>query len=248
MHDYWRERYRMLAKQDIPDWQKANWWYEYIIYSQLEFLENSFRNLPENKKICIADVGCGPGTFALHFSQKGHTVLGFDLTFDYLAQIKKKDQPDNLLLINADATLLPIRKGALDAAIYFGVMQTTEKPELHFKQLSEALKPGGILVMTTLRRHSIWELPFWPVYMLSLQDYFPNVKCRSSEIINKRHYLLPRSSDEQGCLLKRYDQEEIVCWLIKTGFYKISFTYDGPIKRMPHLSNSIMTYVKAIKR
>jgi len=248
LEKYWHNRFDRLATENIPDWQKASWWYEYIIENQKRFIESGLRKYSAGKKLLIADIGCGPGINIEQLTKLRHRIMGLDFSINELRSVKTRGHYADCQLIGGDASLLPLKPNIFDAALFLGVMQTADDPERQIHQLAGVLKPGGMLLLSALRQHSLWELPFWPIYILSRQGYYPWLASRNTGIIKSRKYLLPRPGDDQNQRLRRYPQGNIKSWLANAGFHKISFKYDGPVEYIPHLSNSIMIYVSAFKK
>ncbi len=245
---FWKERYESLASIELPAWQKASWWYEYIVEKQKKFVEKNVGSAKTQKKIIAVDVGCGPGINLGHLIKMGFHPIGIDYSKRTICSLKAIIKSEEASLVVGDAYNIPLKSGTADVVLYFGVMQTTDEPRGHIFQLAETLKPGGILLMSTLRRHTKWELPFWPIYLLSRQDYLTENSNRNTEMIRLRDHLVPRPADDPHNLLKRYSQKELRRWLADAGLVNISFQYDGLVNIFPHLSNSIMLYVRAVKR
>jgi SAM-dependent methyltransferase len=246
--NYWRSKFNRLALEDIPVWQKASWWYEYIVESQKRFVDDGLRKHSEGTQLLVADIGCGPGIIINQLVNSGHRAVGLDYSINSLKAAKKGTSPGSNYLINGDATFIPFKENVFDAVLYLGVMQTADNPERQINQVSGLLRPKGVLLMTTLRQHSIWELPFWAIHILSLQDHYPDRSNRNMEMIKNRSCLIPRPTDDAEQQLRRYSISQIKTWLTKAGLHRISFKYDGPLDHFPRLSNSIMTYVRAYKK
>jgi len=247
---YWHRKFDQLAIMDIPDWQRSSWWYAYIVDNQRKYLEQNLRrHYPRGlKNLLIADLGCGPGLYFDRLSKPGCNMVGLDFSLKALKVNPHSDNRQIWGLVGGDVSNLPFKPGIFDVILLFGVLQTADDPCEYIRSVSRAMKPGGMLLLTTLRQHSPWELPFWPVHILSARDYFPGVKTRESALIRSRDILLPREEDEKYHPLKRYKQKRLKGWLDKSGFHKIQFSYDGPITMIPHISNSVMIYVKAFKK
>ena len=107
--NYWHKKYDQLAKADIPDWQKGTWWYEYIVDNQKKLVETNIKKYFTNKKLLIADIGCGPGTIVKHLGKNGHSVLGIDFSIDLLNAAKNDEATSKYLLIGGNASMLPLK-------------------------------------------------------------------------------------------------------------------------------------------
>ena len=89
----------------------------------------------------ILEVGCGTGVHARQLSELGWSPLGVDLSAGMLAYAKQR-----LPTALADATRLPVRDGALGAAV--AVMVHTDMPAYPavLREVARILRPGGMFV------------------------------------------------------------------------------------------------------
>lgn len=87
------------------------------------------------------EIGCGTGVHAVRVRELGWTPVGVDLSAGMLRHAR-----DRLALARADAQRLPIRDGAVPAAI--AVMVHTDMPGYPavLGEAARVLRPGGILV------------------------------------------------------------------------------------------------------
>lgn len=109
----------------------------------------------------ILDMGCGTGRHALELARRGYQVTGVDLSDGMLAQARRIAQAEgleNVVFEQADATryttdspfdrIYCVCEGSL------GLVGTGSHPQAHdfavLKHLHEALKPGGLMLITVL--------------------------------------------------------------------------------------------------
>lgn len=111
----------------------------------LELLE-----LPQGAR--LLDVGCGPGRHAIPLAQAGLAVTGIDISrrFLELAALDARAAGVRPALFEVDARQMPF-DDEFDAVISlcqggFGLMGGDDP--LVLKRMTEALKPGGVLVIT----------------------------------------------------------------------------------------------------
>jgi SAM-dependent methyltransferase len=87
------------------------------------------------------DIGCGTGVHAVRVRELGWTPVGVDLSAGMLRHARGR-----LALARADAQRLPIRDGAVPAAV--AVMVHTDMPGYPavLGEATRVLRPGGVLV------------------------------------------------------------------------------------------------------
>ena len=93
----------------------------------------------------VLDVGCGPGRHAHALASRGIDVVGVDISHRFLVLAKGGPHTS---FVRGDARLLPVQRGAFDAAISlcqggFGLVAGEDGTVL--KEMAAALKPGGLL-------------------------------------------------------------------------------------------------------
>ena len=120
---------------------------------EVDFIENE---IDHDKGKNILDIGCGTGRHAVELASRGYRVTGIDLSESQLKKAKKKAEKAEVRIrfIQADATRLDIRN-EFDLALIIceGAFPLMETDEMNFQILqnaSNALKPGGKLILTTL--------------------------------------------------------------------------------------------------
>ncbi|GMQ64861.1 class I SAM-dependent methyltransferase [Vallitalea sp. AN17-2] len=149
----------------------------------------------------ILDLGCGPGLYTEKLAKKGYTVTGVDFSENSIEYAKNRAKQDNLDVnyICKDYLDLDFKeKFDLIIMIYcdFGVLSIEER-EVFFKNVYNALKPGGIFIFDTLNKYTIdnlkfqrnWEFSqggFWqdkPYLCLSQSSHFQENKAILDQII-----------------------------------------------------------------
>ena len=87
------------------------------------------------------EIGCGTGAYAGQLRALGWTPVGVDLSAGMLAYARGR-----LPVARGDATRLPVRDAALDAAV--AVMVHTDMPEYPavLREAARVLRPGGVFV------------------------------------------------------------------------------------------------------
>ena len=96
----------------------------------------------------VLDAGCGAGRFAEVVLRKGGRVVGVDLSFAIDAAYRNLKEWENLDLIQADLTALPLRADSFDFIYSLGVLHHTPNAKTGFLNLVRLLKPGGQISIT----------------------------------------------------------------------------------------------------
>ncbi|MCB1909402.1 MAG: methyltransferase domain-containing protein [Rhodocyclaceae bacterium] len=105
----------------------------------------------------VVDAGCGTGHWlpALRTSFGDRLLLGVDLALPMLAQLRRR-QPDQPC-VAADVHALPLADGSA-AAIWSSLCLQWCRPEAALAEFARALRPGGVLWLSTLGPGTFAEL------------------------------------------------------------------------------------------
>ncbi|MBP0458308.1 class I SAM-dependent methyltransferase [Streptomyces montanisoli] len=98
----------------------------------------------------VLDAGCGTGRAlpALRAAVGlAGRVLGVDATPEMLAEAAGRGRRSSGALLLADATVLPVRSGALDAVFAAGLVSHLPDPASGLRELARAVRPGGVLAL-----------------------------------------------------------------------------------------------------
>ncbi len=139
----------------------------------------------------VLDVGCGNGYYALRMRLAGaRIVIGIDPTLLYLAQFRAVThwlRPEPVHVLPLRLHDLPPQARTFDSVFSMGVLYHQRSPEDHLRQLREALRPAGELVLETLvlpgdepaalaidgryaRMRNVWLLPTLPLLERWVRD------------------------------------------------------------------------------
>jgi len=120
---------------------------------EVDFIE---KEINFNKALQILDIGCGTGRHSLELARRGYDVTGIDLSPSMIEKAKTMAQKENLKI---DFQIRDARdfnfNESFDLAIMicegaFPLMETDEMNFSILKNACDSLKPGGILIQTTL--------------------------------------------------------------------------------------------------
>jgi ubiquinone/menaquinone biosynthesis C-methylase UbiE len=244
----WQERYDLQATVGREEYQKL--------------FHHSFQQQLSHRKIVLdilakaslrhdarlLDVGCGTGAYLREMKRQrlGKESWGIDISCNLLKKALQLDPTLSGYLIQGGVDFLPVRDGLFDAVLAIGVLQTVENHQSALRELCRATKPGGILIISTLRKHVIWELIFLP--LLLFMSHFGNnqVANETLEMVRNRGRLiwkrLPR-----GFPPKRYDFREIKEILSENEMEGVHCFFPGRLRRLPRLLNSFHMFILARK-
>jgi ubiquinone/menaquinone biosynthesis C-methylase UbiE len=95
----------------------------------------------------VADVGCGNGRIGRLIVRDCKKYIGLDMSDSLTAFPTYIKGIENVTLIRASATDLPLEDETVDVAICWGVMHHTDNPEKAFDELLRITKPGGHILI-----------------------------------------------------------------------------------------------------
>jgi 2-polyprenyl-3-methyl-5-hydroxy-6-metoxy-1,4-benzoquinol methylase len=110
--------------------------------------QSIIKRVPKSAEL-ILDVGCGNGWVAKYFLIKRKKVVSMDISMKNPIKVLKENHDENHVAVVADAYHLPFKKNSFDAIIASEILEHVYDPKFFLIKLIEALKPGGILIITT---------------------------------------------------------------------------------------------------
>lgn len=117
--------------------------------------------LPTNKPKTGLDLGCGPGINLSTLSNWCHHLLACDLSEAMLAQAKRVAATEKLPHVKtycADAEMLPMANNSVDWVYSNLMIQWCNPMTRAISEIYRVLKPGGVAVVSTLNKGSLYEL------------------------------------------------------------------------------------------
>ena len=185
------------------------------------------REINHDKNTRILDIGCGTGRHCIELAKRGYQITGIDLSESQLNRAKEKASAENLEIsfIRHDARKLTYLN-EFDLVIMlceggFSLMETDEMNFQILRNASNALKPQGKLIFTTLNGlfplfHSVKEF-------MAAESKEENAKYdnNSFDLMTLRDRHTIQIEDDLGnakeleCNERYYVPSEIT-WLLKT--------------------------------
>ncbi len=140
-----------LAEYGQMEKQERNYWWH---IGRREVLQKVLaRHLPAGGQLEILDIGCGTG-INYWWLKKWGRVTGVDPSPEALAFCRQQHAYDELIQI--DGTDLGI-SGQSDLAVAFDVLEHIEDDRSALRSWRQALKPGGILMLTVPAYQWLWS-------------------------------------------------------------------------------------------
>jgi len=149
----------------------------------------------KNLKLDIADIGCGAGTQASIWAEKGHRVYGIDIN-QPLVELAIERAKENALNIHYEvgsATNLPWPNQSVDACLAPELLEHVDEWEQVLNECIRVLRPGGILILSTNNKlcpiQQEFNLPLYSWYPDFLKRYYEKLaKTTRPEIANYATY------------------------------------------------------------
>lgn len=159
----------------------------------------------------VYDLGCGTGRAAVYLIEKGHRVVGADLSRAMLMVARRKGLQ---ALLEADILELPFASGTADACIMmFSVLGMICRHSNRLRALNEChrvLKPGGVLIFHV---HNRMQHLLSPSRWRSLANgYIGRAGLEPGDKIVEHYYGL------SGLYLHLFTRAEILGLLERSGF------------------------------
>lgn len=113
------------------------------------------------KDLNVLDLACGGGHYGKVILKRSGNWVGMDLSYNMLVLSKSflggKGMP--VKLVNGDITRLPFCKESFHIIFCIGILSyfTSRKTNKIIEQLSDLLRPGGKLILQTIR----WDILTW---------------------------------------------------------------------------------------
>jgi 2-polyprenyl-3-methyl-5-hydroxy-6-metoxy-1,4-benzoquinol methylase len=123
------------------------------------WIKNSLMYVKKNKKIKTAlEIGPGSGIYLPLLRKIASTVTASDIEKVYLENIQLDNSKKNLCLVEDNIEETKFTKNSYDLVLCTEVLEHLKNPEAAIVNISQILKPGGILVLTTPQKYSLMEI------------------------------------------------------------------------------------------
>jgi ubiquinone biosynthesis O-methyltransferase len=162
----------------------------------------------------LLDIGCGNGAMAASLASHGAAVTGIDLSESGIA-LARTAHPEVRYEVASVYDDLRTRFGAFDRVVALEVIEHLFDPRTFLRRAFEALKPGGILVLST---------PY--------HGYFKNVMLALSGKLDAHFTVL-----WDGGHIKFFSERTLATMLEEAGFVDLRFRGAG---RVPLLWKSLV--------
>lgn len=116
--------------------------------------------LPQSRDASILDAGCGDGWFAGELAKDYKNVVGCDVSEELIA-IAKRNNPPVRFEVADIAEKIPFESSSFDTAAAILVMQNIKDQNKAFKNLFEAIKPKGKLLVVLPNPYYAYPVGVW---------------------------------------------------------------------------------------
>jgi len=113
--------------------------------------------LPNRNDLTVLDLGSGTGFFTDLLASSYDQVIGLDISTDML-RFAKETRNENISWLEADAHKIPLKDNSIDFIYSNLVIQWFNPLDEAITEMLRVLKPGGLLIFTTLVDGTLHEL------------------------------------------------------------------------------------------
>ncbi len=135
-------------------------WYESKMGSFIDEVETkaAFDLFQPQSGEKVLDIGCGTGNFSIKLAKRGCKVIGIDISQVMLEEAKKKAKNNNLNINfqKGNALNLDFANNSFDSVFSMTAIEFIEDLEKAFKEMKRVVKPGGKIMLGTIRKNSDW--------------------------------------------------------------------------------------------
>jgi SAM-dependent methyltransferase len=152
-----KKRTKINEKRFSETWLKSS----ELLYKRddhNQYIDEIINGVDFSGKGDLLEVGCGNGHIIKRLKEKcGHkfSITGLDISYDLLAEAKKKLGNSNLRLFQGEAEKLPFRRNNFDIIISISVMWYLDNPLDGFNEILRVLKPGGQFLVDFQNRYHV---------------------------------------------------------------------------------------------
>ncbi len=113
--------------------------------------------LPKRNDLRVLDLGSGTGFFTDLLASSYNQVIGLDLS-NKMLKFAQQNRNKNIAWLEADAHEIPLQDASIDFIYSNLVIQWCEPLDVAIKEMLRVLKPGGLIIFTTLVDGTLHEL------------------------------------------------------------------------------------------
>lgn len=136
---YWNLRAQGYSEHNMEELDDEN---------RIRWINTIMRYAPEQERLHILDIGCGPGFFSILMAQCGHEVTGVDYSEEMLVHARENAQAmrQNVTFRQMDAQHLDFENESFDLIISRNVTWCLEEPVTAYQEWLRVLRKGGRVV------------------------------------------------------------------------------------------------------
>lgn len=210
----------MVKKSNYYDtiahlYDQTRWLKESVAEEVADFILELVEATPETS---FLEPGVGTGLNVLPFVKRGYAVTGIDISEKMLNQFRQKlhSTPQNLILLQGDASKLPLPDESFDVVLTVHMLHTVSNWQIFLDEIDRVLKPQGFYL------NAQWITPparmeFEQFFRRILSRYEEEPVSRSKENfseVNVEEYLYGKGYQSNYLVAKEWSVKNTVAELL----------------------------------
>src|SRR5438552_18061440 len=105
----------------------------------------------------VLEIGPGRGAFSFRMRNFRKRVVAVEINRAFIEYCRRKEAGSGIEFLQGTVTTLPFHDETFDAVLCIEVLMHIDNPGRALSEMSRVLRPGGIVLLSFLRKYSWWH-------------------------------------------------------------------------------------------